>query len=437
MKKVAFYTLGCKVNRYDTESMMKIFEDNGYQIVDFREIADVYVINTCTVTHQGARKSRKLARRAKRRNQDSVVAVVGCYPQVSPGEVMEIEGVDLIVGTKSREELVQMVKEASRSNDTLNRVGQMDEGEVFEELPVDEFKGRTRGVIKVEEGCDQYCSYCIIPYARGPVRSRRPGKAVNEIKKLVNAGVKEIVLTGIHLGAYGEDLGQEMNLVELIKMLIPIDGLERIRLSSIEATEVDQEMIQLLADEPKVCPHLHLPLQSGSDSVLKSMNRPYNTKGYQKKIEEIRDKVPGIAITTDVMVGFPGETEEHFEETYNFIKDIEFSQLHVFKYSKRTGTPAAEMDEQVSPQTKNSRSEKLRELGGRLTKEYYQSFVGQTLEVLFEEEEDQSTGMLTGVTPNYIRVYLDSNDQELKGQTVHVKMVELYQNDGVIGQLVK
>ncbi|AZR73169.1 tRNA (N(6)-L-threonylcarbamoyladenosine(37)-C(2))-methylthiotransferase MtaB [Anoxybacter fermentans] len=435
MKKVAFNTLGCKVNQYDTESMMKLFEEAGYEIVDFKDKADVYVINTCTVTHEGARKSRQMARQAKRRNPESIVAVVGCYAQVAPDEVIKIDGVDLVVGTKSRNELVELVEKAKETDLPLNCVEAMEEKEEFEELPVEEFKGRTRAVIKVEDGCNQYCSYCIIPYARGPVRSRRPGNAVKEIQTLVQVGVKEVVLTGIHLGAYGQDLGPDMNLVELIKMLIKIEGLERIRLSSIEITEVDDEMIDLLANEPKFCPHLHLPLQSGSDTILKAMNRPYTTEEFASVVEKIRSRVPDIAITTDVMVGFPGETDELFEETYRFIEKIGFSQLHVFKYSIRQGTPAAKMKNQVSHQVKNVRSEKLRLLGERLTLEYNQKFLNKVLPVLIEEERDQSTGMLTGVTPNYIRVYIDEESNKVKGKILPVKLVKSYGTKAVLGKL--
>lgn len=435
MKTVAFHTLGCKTNQYDTESMMRLFEDAGYAIVDFRDMADVYVINTCTVTHQGARKSRQMARQAKRRNPESVVSVVGCYAQVAADEVVQIEGVDLVVGTKARNELVDLVERAKASQMPLNCVNSMVEAEEFEELPLEEFKGRTRAVIKVEDGCNQYCSYCIIPYARGPVRSRKPGNAVREVQKLVQAGVKEIVLTGIHLGAYGEDLGPEMNLTELVKMLIHIEGLERIRLSSLESTEVDPEMVHLMATESKFCPHLHLPLQSGSDPILEKMNRPYRTDEFREMIRHIREQVPDIAITTDVMVGFPGETDDLFEETVRFIEEIGFSQLHVFKYSIRQGTPAAEMEDQVDEQVKNERSERLRELSERLTKEYLVRNLGKVLPVLIEEEPDHTTGMWTGVTPNYLRVYIENGAEEKKGEIIPVKMDKLYQNDSILGKI--
>lgn len=435
MKKVAFHTLGCKVNLYDTESMMRLFEAADYQIVDFKDKADVYVINTCAVTREGARKSRQIARQAKRREPESIVAVVGCYAQVSPEEVVQIEGVDLVVGTRARTELVQLVEEAKEAQLPLNRVTAMNALEEFEELPLEEFKGRTRANIKVEDGCDQYCSYCIIPYARGPVRSRKPGNAVQEIRTLVNAGVKEIVLTGIHLGAYGKDLGPEMNLLELVKMLIPIEGLERIRLSSIEITEVTDEMVRLMANEPKFCPHLHLPLQAGSDPILRLMNRPYSTGEFATRLKEIREWLPEIAVTTDVIVGFPGETDELFEETLRFVEASGFSKLHVFKYSPREGTPAAKMENQVLAEVKDRRSERLRLLGETLTQNYNEHFLHKTLPVLIEEELDETTGMLTGVTPNYIRVYISEGAHELRGQVVPVELTDFYGTDAVIGRI--
>lgn len=435
MKTVAFHTLGCKVNLYDTESMMQLFQDSGYQIVDFKDQADVYVINTCTVTHEGARKSRQIVRQAKKRNPSSIVAVVGCYVQVAQDEVLQIEGVDLISGTKSRHRLVEMVEAASKSKETLNIVGKMEEIEEFEELPIESYKGRTRASIKIEDGCNQYCSYCIIPYARGPVRSRKPGNTVKEVVKLVEAGVREIVLTGIHLGAYGSDTGSEMNLAELLHLLIPISGLARIRLSSIEITEIDDQLLSLIASEEKICPHLHLPLQAGSNQILEKMNRPYTTMQFHERVRQIREQVPDIAITTDVMVGFPGETEKLFHETYEFIKKINFAQLHVFKYSKRHGTPAAEMINQVSSQDKNERSQRLRQLGNYLTKEYNRIFLGKILPVLVEEVPDLNTKMLTGVTPNYIKVYLTGNIDELKGKIVPVKLLKLNNNLGVFGEV--
>lgn len=436
MKRVAFQTLGCKVNFYDTESLMQTFTDSGYEIVNFKEKADVYVINTCTVTNEGARKSRQMVRQAKRRSPDSFVAVVGCYSQIAPEEVLQITGVDLVIGTKGKKRLVQMIEEARDAQLPLDFVEKMGERESFEEIPVQRFIGRTRATIKIEDGCDQYCSYCIIPYARGPVRSRHPKSALNEVKNLVQMGVQEIVLTGIHLGAYGQDLAAEMNLVELIKMFLPIQGLKQIRLSSLEITEVTDELISLLVDEPQLCPHLHLPLQAGSDLILKMMNRPYTKGQFASRVEKIRDLLPDLAITTDVMVGFPGETAALFQETYDFVQKIAFSQLHVFKYSARPGTRAAKFDSQLSKEVKDQRSQELRRLGDELSYRYRKRFLGQTLPVLVETERDQMTGMLTGITPNYLRVYLRPDQNVIPGQISLIKLLENYDDHAILGEVL-
>lgn len=441
MQRVGFQTLGCKVNFYDTEFLMRTFLDGGYQIVDFKDEADVYVINTCTVTKEGARKSRQIIRQAKRRNPHSIVAVVGCYSQIAPEEVLQIAGVDVIGGTQDRKRLIQLVEEAKQSKLPLNYVEELKEAEEFEEsfwrknASVKQFSGRTRALIKVEDGCNQYCSYCIIPYVRGPVRSRQPEKALNEVKDLVQSGVKEIVLTGIHLGAYGQDLGQRINLVELIKTFLPIPGLQRIRLSSLEITELSDELISLVATEPQLCPHLHLPLQAGSDLILQMMNRPYTVKEFFRRIQKLRDQIPDVAITTDIMVGFPGETADQFQETYDFVQKLGFSQLHVFKYSRRQKTPAAKLKPQLSREVKDQRSEKIRHLGDKLNYRYNQRFLGQTLPVLIEEERDPKTKKLTGITPNYIRVYLNHGSDGLKGQILPVQLTEHWGTKAVLGEI--
>ncbi|MCK8815922.1 tRNA (N(6)-L-threonylcarbamoyladenosine(37)-C(2))-methylthiotransferase MtaB [Natroniella sulfidigena] len=420
MKRIAFYTLGCKVNRYDTEAMIAQFKKAGYQIVDFKQEADIYIINTCTVTKQGASKSRKITRRAKRRNPEALVAVVGCYPQVDPEQVMEITEVDLVVGTKGRSKILEFVEQAINSKHQLNFVQEMDEEEDFEEVPIQNFTERTRATIKIQEGCNQFCSYCIIPYARGSVRSRALADVIAEVERLVKHGFKEIVLTGIHLGEYGADK-EDLNLVKLIKNLLPITGLKRIRLSSIEGTEVSQELIELIAESDKLCRHLHLPLQSGSDKILQAMNRPYQVRDFKEMVARIRAQVPEIAITTDVIVGFPGESEADFEETYQLMKELEFSDAHIFKYSKREGTPAAGYENQVHSKVKKERSKKLRELTAELARNYQQQFFGQKLKALLEESRDYKTGLLTGLTDNYLRVFVDGAD-DLAGQLVEVKI---------------
>ncbi|MBM7623147.1 tRNA (N(6)-L-threonylcarbamoyladenosine(37)-C(2))-methylthiotransferase MtaB [Sporohalobacter salinus] len=435
MKQVAFYTLGCKVNQYDTEAMITLFTAAGYELVDFAEKADIYIINTCTVTHQGARKSRQMIRRAKRRNPQAIVAVVGCYPQVSPEEILEIDGVDLIVGTEGRREILDLIKQVKRADEPLNFVQDVSEVEEFEEIPIDKAEERTRASLKVQDGCDSFCAYCIIPYTRGSIRSRGIEDAVKEAKRLVSNGFKEIVLTGIHLGAYGREREEEFNLVTLLEELIKISDLKRIRLSSIEATEVTSDLIDLIAEEEKLCRHLHLPLQNGSDKILEAMNRDYNAKQYADKVAEIRNKIPQIAITTDVMVGFPGETEEDFETTYQLIKELAFSDLHVFKYSKREGTPAAKFPNQVHSKVKKKRSAKLRDLADDLASEYRKKFLGIELDVLVEEERDGRTDLLTGLTDNYLRVMIDDNDQ-YQEELVDVKLKEL-REDYLIGEIKK
>ncbi len=422
MKEVAFYTLGCKVNQYDTEAMMNKFEQVGYKIVDFKEEADVYIINTCTVTHQGASKSRNITRRAKRRNPDAIVAMVGCYPQVDTKEVMEIAEVDVVVGTKGRSKIVEFIERAIKSKKTINFVQEINEEDSFEDSSIEESKERTRATIKIQEGCDQFCSYCIIPYARGALRSRGLADVKAEVKRVAEHGFEEIVLAGIHLGQYGKNK-DGLDLVTLIKEILVIEGIKRIRLSSIEGTEVSDELIDLIAESDKLCRHLHLPLQSGSDKILAAMNRPYNIKEFKEMVHKIRAKVPEIAITTDVIVGFPGESEEDFLETYRVVKELEFSDLHIFKYSKRSGTPAAGFTNQVHSKVKKERSSKLRGLAEELRQAYQIRFVGQRLGVLLEMVRDSSTGLLTGLTDNYLRVLVDGSD-ELLGELVETKLLE-------------
>lgn len=433
MNRVAFYTLGCKVNQYDTEAMINLFAEANYELVDFGEEADVYVINTCTVTHQGARKSRKMIRRANRRNPQAIVAVVGCYSQVSPEEILEIDGVDLIVGTEGRTEILDLVNQAKRADEPLDFVQNVSEVEEFEEMPIDKSEERTRASLKVQDGCDSFCAYCIIPYTRGSVRSREIKDAVNEAKRLVDNGFKEIVLTGIHLGAYGKERAEEVNLITLLEELIEIPRLERIRLSSIEATEVTSDLIDLIAEEKKLCRHLHLPLQSGSDKILTAMNRDYTAEQYADKVAEIKNKIPQLAITTDVMVGFPGETEEDFETTYQLIEELAFSDLHVFKYSTREGTPAANFSNQVHSKVKKERSAKLRELADDLAFDYRRKFLGAELEVLIEEDRDGHTDLLTGLTDNYLRVMIDDKDQ-YREKLIDVKLKEI-REDYLIGEI--
>lgn len=401
MKRVGFHTLGCKVNQYETEAMEKLFEIDGYKIVKDDDIADVYVINTCTVTNMSDRKSRQFIRRAKKINPESVIAVVGCYSQVSPDKVSEIEGVDVVIGTTERNKIVDLCKKAKREKKKINIVRDIRQYYEFEDISIENVKSKTRAYIKIQDGCNQYCSYCIIPYARGPIRSRIVEDILNETRRLSDIGFKEIILTGIHVASYGKDL-IDMNLGILIDNISKIDGIERIRLSSVEQSLITKDFLEKLLKSGKVCDHFHLSLQSGSNTVLNRMNRKYTREEFKEKVELIREYMPNAGITTDIIVGFPGETEKEFEETVEFVKDIHFSKIHVFKYSKREGTPAARMKDQIDGNIKNERSKILIELGEKLTKSFNKKFIGKSLEVLYEENIEED--IYEGYTSNYIRV---------------------------------
>lgn len=422
-QKVAIATLGCKVNQYESTAIGEMFKSRGYQVVDFNGSADVYIINTCTVTHLGDRKSRQLIRRAARANPEGLVVVMGCYAQTSPGEVLEIPEVDLVVGTSDRGRVVDLVEEA-RKGQRVNAVRDVFKVEEFEELPAVAYTGRVRAFLKVQEGCNNFCAYCIIPYARGPVKSRSPEKVVEEAGRLVQGGFKEIILTGIHTGAYGQDLGNNADLAGLLKQLVGIPGLQRLRLSSVEPMDVTADLIAIFAAGPPLCPHLHIPLQSGADTVLKKMRRQYTTGEFRELVEKMRRQVDGLAVTTDVIVGFPGETGEEFMHTYNFIKDIGFSGMHVFKYSPRRGTPAADFPDQVDPAVKEERSRELIELGEKMAATYAGKFLGTIREVLAEEYHDEDKSLYQGFTDNYLKVIFPGNNT-LRGNMVSVYMEEL------------
>ncbi|MFW5718705.1 MAG: tRNA (N(6)-L-threonylcarbamoyladenosine(37)-C(2))-methylthiotransferase MtaB [Halanaerobium sp.] len=421
-KKAAFYTLGCKVNQYETEAVIDIFIDNGYQIVDFSEKADVYIVNSCTVTNEAARKTRQIARRAKRSSPESIVAIVGCYTQAFPEEVSEIEEIDFIMGSNNKADILDKAEEMLAGNSVDYEVKEYRELKEYEQLELKRLSNTTRANVKIEDGCNQFCSYCIIPYARGPVRSRKQEDVVEEIKRLSQQGVKEIILTGTHLGAYGSENGDNKALTQLMCRLTELDELKRVRLSSIEGTEIDQEMMDLVAEEDIFCPHLHLPLQSGSDQILEAMNRPYTVEEFKQTIAELRERIPNLAVTTDVIVGFPGETEKTFAETLKVVKELAFSKVHVFPYSAREGTPAAEM-EQINGNIIKEYSKKLRLVNEALMLDYQQDFIGQVKEVLVEEVRDNQTDLLTGYTDNYLKVLFEGSD-ELKNKLVQVKLKE-------------
>ncbi len=419
MSTVAFHTLGCKVNHYETEAIWQLFKEADYERVDFETNADVFVINTCTVTNTGDKKSRQIIRRAIRKNPDAVVCVTGCYAQTSSAEIMEIPGVDVVVGTQDRHKLLDYIDEFQKERQPINGVGNIMKNRKYEELDVPYFTDRTRASLKIQEGCNNFCTFCIIPWARGLMRSRDPEKVVEQATTLVNSGYKEIVLTGIHTGGYGQDL-KNYNLAQLLRDLDQVDGLERIRISSIEASQLTDEVISVLESSNKIVRHLHVPLQSGSDTVLKRMRRKYTMEHFSERITKLHQALPDVAITSDVIVGFPGETEEEFQETYDFIVKHKFSELHVFPYSSRIGTPAARMDDQIDEEIKNERVHKLIELSNQLAKEYASKFEDEVLEVI-PEESGETPNTLVGYADNYMKVEFEGNE-DLISQIVKVKI---------------
>ncbi|MCC2716453.1 tRNA (N(6)-L-threonylcarbamoyladenosine(37)-C(2))-methylthiotransferase MtaB [Finegoldia sp. BIOML-A3] len=407
MKKVKFSTLGCKVNQYETEAMAELFVKNGYEITEDYN-CDVFVLNTCTVTNLSDRKSRQQISKIRSENSDAIIAVVGCYSQVSPDEIENIEGVNVILGTKYRKEIVELCELAKSSNKIINKVENIGKNREFEELTINTEHSMTRAYIKIQEGCSQFCSYCIIPYARGPIRSRNIRDIVLEAKRLADNGFKEIVLTGIHVASYGKDLeNDDIGLIDVIEDIGQIDKIKRIRLSSLEPRIVDKQFLDRLSKVEQFCDHFHLSLQSGSDSILQSMNRKYDTNLYEKTINLIRKYYPNAAITTDIIVGFPGETDEDFEKTLDFVDKIQFSKIHVFKYSNRKGTVASKMKNQVSGVVKKERSKLLIEKSKYYTDKFLDNMLNEPIKVLFESKNDD--GYIKGYTTNYIRVKREYN----------------------------
>ena len=405
MKKAALHNLGCKVNAYETEAMQHLLEEAGYEIVPFTQKADVYVINTCSVTNMADRKSRQMLHKAKKNNPDSIVVAAGCYVQTSEKEVLNDLSVDIVIGNDREHDLVRLLEEYSLDsvNDTVDDIN--DGKHDFEELFIDQTKEHTRAFIKVQDGCNQFCSYCIIPYARGRVRSRRFENVIAEVERLAANGFKEVVLTGIHLSSYGVDFEEATGLLELIQAVNAVKGIERIRLGSLEPKIVTEHFASELSKLDKICPHFHLSLQSGCDATLKRMNRKYTTKEYERGCELLRKYFVHPAITTDVIVGFPGETEEEFEQTKAYLEHIHFYEMHIFKYSKRKGTRAAVMPDQIDEQIKAARSEKLIALGHDMSKEFRKFYIGKNEEVLFEEKAvigDKE--YFVGYTKEYVKV---------------------------------
>ena len=428
-KTVSFITLGCKVNQYDSDAMRTLFIKNGYKVAESDTPADVYVVNTCSVTSIGDRKSRQMVRRIRRENPSAVIAVAGCYAQLAPEVFEKMGNVDVIVGMQNRSRIVEYVEKATRSNAVLNEVRDVMAVKDFENLTVDaEGEVKTRAFIKVQEGCDNYCTFCIIPYARGRLKSRKQKDAIEEIKHLVDRGYREVVLTGIHLGNYGKDLHDGTSLSSLVNELLKIPDLLRIRLGSIESVELSEELIHLMNSEPRVCRHLHLPIQSGSDDVLRAMNRHYRLAEYKNLIADLRKRIPDLALTTDLIVGFPGETEENFKETLATLEELKFSAIHIFPYSQRTGTPAATYPNQVLPEIKKERVHRVQALEKKLSEAYRRRFLGKSVRVLPEEEKH---GCFEGLSDEYIRVYLKGEGIE-RGKIYSVKINSLTE-DGLSG----
>lgn len=413
--RVCFVTLGCKVNYTESEAVAQLFREADYQVVGASEKADVVVINTCTVTNTGDSKSRQVIRRMIREHPESFIVVMGCYAQTTPEEVLGIEGVDLVLGTQDRMKMLEWIERVKAEHKPQNVVHEIRKAKVYEELPQLKQEHRTRAFLKIQEGCNQFCTYCIIPYARGPLRSRLPENALAEARRLVEAGYPEIVLTGIHTGHYGQDLkkdlGEEWDLARLVRELVKLPGLCRLRLSSIEPMEYTDALIESIASSDKVCPHVHVPLQSGSDRILNRMNRPYTLKEYSSLLERLRQRIPNLAVTTDIIAGFPGETDDDHALTLAFVKSCSFSGINVFPYSKRKGTPAASYPDQISKRLKEQRVKDLLLVARASREDYVRRFIGKPVEVLIEWIDPQ--GDAIGYTPHYIQVKIPNREGEL------------------------
>lgn len=436
MAKIAFYTLGCKVNQADTASMENLFLRSGHQLVSFDGEADVYIINTCVVTNTGQRKSRQTIHRAIRKNPNALIVVTGCYPQTAAEEVKAIAGVDMIIGNQDRAQIVQLVEErlAHRQTDTLDAVHKLTASTAFEEMAAGDITDKTRAFLKIQEGCNQFCTYCIIPYARGPLRSRSLESIRTETQRLISAGFKEIVLIGIHLGCYGKENPDGPTLYDAVKTVLDVPGVQRLRLGSLESVEVEPRLLTLMQEDARFCRHLHLPLQSGCDKTLQAMHRPYTTAKFKTLLADIKTKVPDIAITTDVIVGFPGETEADFETTCKFAESCGFSKMHIFPFSARKGTPAEKFAGAVTEAVKKERADILGRIDETIHKTFMQAMVGQTAEVLFEQPAGED--YFEGLTGNYQRVFVKSGGRNLGGEILPVK-ITAFDGEKLLGEIIK
>lgn len=440
--KVAFHTLGCKVNQYETEAMRQQFVQNGFQSVEENDFADVYIINTCTVTNLADRKSRQYIRRMKKINPNAVIGVTGCYAQIKPEELAQLPEVDIVAGTGEKNNILEYIKEFMENKIPQSHIRDYDDLCEYQDSGIiTSMESRTRAYIKIQEGCDRFCSYCLIPFARGKVRSRNPQEIVEEAKALISQGFKELILTGINTALYGTEEGfaelysewEWYELEGIESIICAINGLEgdfRIRLSSLEPAVIDAQYVEKLMKYDKLCHHLHLSAQSGSDQVLKLMNRPYGRKDYLKIVEVLRSQDPLYGITTDIIVGFPGEEESDFQDSLDLIKKAGFCKVHGFRYSKREGTAAALMDNQVKSQVKNTRIDRLLEEGERVSHSFFKRCVGDKRKVLFEEKEGE---YVTGYTDNYIKVYAEGSEKDLNCFK-EVTLLEIYK-DGMKGEI--
>ncbi len=431
MKTVAFLTLGCKVNTYESEAMLKLFIEKGYNEVNFDENADVYVINTCTVTNTGDSKSRQMIRKAIRQNKNAVICVVGCYSQIASHEVASIDGVHIVLGTQYRQRIVDFVEEFQKERKQIIKVDDVMNLKKFEDLDIDMFTKNTRAFLKIQDGCNNFCTYCIIPYARGAVRSREKESVLKQAQALVDHGFVEIVLTGIHTAGYGADFENYSFYDLLVDLTTKVHGLKRLRISSIEMSQVTDEIINLIVNSPIIVDHLHIPIQSGCDATLKRMNRHYTTAEFASKIKILKEKLPSLSITTDVIVGFPQETDEEFEKTYQWIQEMHFNQLHVFPYSPRLGTPAARMKGQIDGNIKHERVKSLIALSHQLQSEFASWQIGKTLEVLIEERQGK---YMVGHASNYLKVHVELPDSSI-GHMYKVKIIE-QQDIELIGSVI-
>ena len=428
MKKVSFYTLGCKVNQYETNAMAQKFKEAGYEIVDMNDdISDICIVNTCTVTNMSDRKSRHSLRRVKEKNPSAIIAAVGCYAQVAKNDLEKMPEIDIVLGNEEKANIVQYVEKFIDSQDEnkLIEIEDISSKKEFEDMGQITYTEKTRAFIKVQDGCNQFCSYCIIPYARGRVRSRNAESIIKEITQIAQNGIKEVVITGIHVASYGRDFGNENGLIELLEKINNIEGIKRIRLGSLEPKIITEEFMQRLSKLEKMCHHFHLSLESGCDETLKRMNRKYTTAEVKEIIERLRRYYDDVMLTTDIIVGFPGETEEEFETTYQFLKEVKLYKMHVFQYSPRKGTRAAVMPNQISGNIKEARSKKLIELSNENQKMYNQQLVGKDVEVLFEDREvEDGITYFRGHTQNYILVKYKT-DENLENTLKKVKILEV------------